>query len=38
MPRPRFPEDLTHCALGEVSGRIVLGNRSGDVLVLGLDT
>ncbi|KAE9390461.1 hypothetical protein BT96DRAFT_1024562 [Gymnopus androsaceus JB14] len=27
-------EDITHCALGEVSGRIVLGNRVGDVFVL----
>ncbi|GLB43285.1 hypothetical protein LshimejAT787_1301860 [Lyophyllum shimeji] len=27
-------EDLTHCAIGEVSGRIVLGNRAGDIFVL----
>ncbi|KIM88167.1 hypothetical protein PILCRDRAFT_249622 [Piloderma croceum F 1598] len=27
-------EDLTHCAFSEVSGRIVLGNRAGEVMVL----
>ncbi|GAW04486.1 hypothetical protein F5879DRAFT_948646 [Lentinula edodes] len=27
-------EDITFCALGEVSGKIVLGNRSGDVFIL----
>ncbi|KAJ3718740.1 hypothetical protein C8R42DRAFT_674455 [Lentinula raphanica] len=27
-------EDITHCALGEVSGKIILGNRSGDIFVL----
>ncbi|KAJ6621447.1 hypothetical protein B0H10DRAFT_2017324 [Mycena sp. CBHHK59/15] len=27
-------EDLTHCALGEASGRIVLGNRAGHVFLL----
>ncbi|KAF5384599.1 hypothetical protein D9757_007456 [Collybiopsis confluens] len=27
-------EDITSCALGEVSGKIVLGNRAGDVFVL----
>ncbi|KAJ3786461.1 hypothetical protein GGU10DRAFT_386617 [Lentinula aff. detonsa] len=27
-------EDITYCALGEVSGKIILGNRSGDVFVL----
>ncbi|KAJ3848662.1 hypothetical protein EV368DRAFT_5461, partial [Lentinula lateritia] len=26
--------DITFCALGEVSGKIVLGNRSGDVFIL----
>jgi len=30
-------EDLTHCAIGEVGGRIILGNRAGDIFVLGLD-
>lgn len=29
-----WEEDITYCALGEVSGKIVLGNRSGDVFVL----
>ncbi|KAF5359994.1 hypothetical protein D9758_007639 [Tetrapyrgos nigripes] len=29
-------EDLTHCALGEASGTIVLGNRSGDVFLLDI--
>ncbi|KIK51071.1 hypothetical protein GYMLUDRAFT_89152 [Collybiopsis luxurians FD-317 M1] len=27
-------EDVTYCALGEVSGKMVLGNRSGDVFLL----
>ncbi|KAG5641585.1 hypothetical protein DXG03_004684 [Asterophora parasitica] len=27
-------EDLTHCAIGEISGKIVVGNRSGNVFVL----
>ncbi|KAJ4470181.1 hypothetical protein J3R30DRAFT_1235011 [Lentinula aciculospora] len=27
-------EDIIYCALGEVSGKIILGNRSGDVFVL----
>ena len=27
-------EDLTHCTFCEVSGRIVLGNRGGEVMVL----
>ncbi|KAG6888744.1 hypothetical protein C0995_006214 [Termitomyces sp. Mi166 len=30
-------EDLTHCAIGEVSGTIVLGNRAGHIFILGLD-
>lgn len=29
--------DLIHCALGEVSGRIVVGNRVGALSVLGLE-
>lgn len=29
-----FAEDLTHCAMSEVTGRIVLGNRAGQVMVL----
>lgn len=29
-----FAEDLTHCAISEVTGRIVLGNRAGQVMVL----
>ncbi|KAL0572426.1 hypothetical protein V5O48_009544 [Marasmius crinis-equi] len=29
-------EDLMHCAFGEVGGCIVLGNRSGDVLLLDI--
>ncbi|KAI0796202.1 hypothetical protein C8Q75DRAFT_366786 [Abortiporus biennis] len=27
-------DDITHCALSEVTGRIVIGTRNGDVLVL----
>ncbi|KAK0497380.1 hypothetical protein EDD18DRAFT_152111 [Armillaria luteobubalina] len=30
-------EDFTHCALGEATGRIVLGNRAGDLFLLGID-
>ena len=30
-------DDLTHCALGEASGKIVLGNRTGDIFVLDID-
>jgi hypothetical protein len=34
---PFVLEDLTHCAIGEVSGLIILGNRAGDVFRLGLE-
>ncbi|KAH0582474.1 hypothetical protein H2248_010418 [Termitomyces sp. 'cryptogamus'] len=30
-------DDLTHCAIGEVSGTIVLGNRAGEIFILGID-
>ncbi|KAF9461478.1 hypothetical protein BDZ94DRAFT_1263433 [Collybia nuda] len=30
-------EDLTHCAISEVSGLVILGNRTGDLFRLGLD-
>ncbi|KAG7444491.1 uncharacterized protein BT62DRAFT_1008147 [Guyanagaster necrorhizus] len=30
-------EDFTHCALGEATGRIVLGNRAGDLFLLDVD-
>ena len=29
-----FLDDLTHCALSEVTGKVVLGTRHGDVLVI----
>lgn len=29
-------EDLTQCAIAEISGQIVLGNRMGDVFVMPL--
>lgn len=33
-----FPvNDLTHCALGEASRKIVLGNWTGDIFVLDID-
>ncbi|KAK0457888.1 uncharacterized protein EV420DRAFT_484562 [Desarmillaria tabescens] len=30
-------EDFTHCALGEATGRIILGNRAGDLFLLSVD-
>ncbi|RDB23383.1 hypothetical protein Hypma_008925 [Hypsizygus marmoreus] len=30
-------EDITHCAIAEASGTIILGNRAGDIFVLGLN-
>lgn len=29
-----FLDDITHCALSEVTGQIVLGNRAGGVIIL----
>lgn len=29
-----LPDDLTHCALSEVTGRVVLGTRRGELIVL----
>ncbi|KAF8880186.1 hypothetical protein BD779DRAFT_1549880 [Infundibulicybe gibba] len=29
-------QDITHCAFGEVSGNIVLGDRAGEIYLLGL--
>ncbi|KAJ7483320.1 hypothetical protein FB451DRAFT_104314 [Mycena latifolia] len=34
LPSYDLRDDLTHCALAEVSGRIVLGNRAGHVFLL----
>ncbi|KAF8159905.1 hypothetical protein B0H34DRAFT_705310 [Crassisporium funariophilum] len=31
-------DDITHCTFSELSGKIVLGHRSGDVSILDLDT
>ncbi|KAG7093454.1 hypothetical protein E1B28_007131 [Marasmius oreades] len=36
LKSPDLNEDLMHCALGEVGGIIVVGNRSGDVLLLDI--